>query len=603
MLLSAALAIGLAWPTTAPAATATATLDRAEIPLGSTAHLGVTVQGAAMVQTPQPPAVDGLLFRYAGQQMSFQIINGAMSGSATHSYEVTPQRAGDFHIPEITLQAGKETLRTAALRLKVSGPAAPPPAPAAPPSAPSTPPPDAAGNQAAMLQLLVPPREVYVGEVVPVQARLFLHPNLRVREVSLPSLGGDAFAVAPVPRNPAQTTESVNGLPYNVLTWGTTATAVKAGEHPLAGQVQLVVLQRAQNRARDVFGGALLDNPLFEEFFGGVEAKTASLATKPTTVKVLPLPAEGRPESFSGAVGRFELEAEADPRQVLAGDPVTLRFTLRGSGNLDRLQPPRLADSPSWKTYPPSLRPPPTGQPADAARRTFEQAVIPLDASVAAVPSVPWSYFDPEARRYVTLAAPSIPLKVQPPAAAAAPNPAPIPAAAPGPSDEERALAGAGSWTRKAAGRLLLLAQKPSFWLALLAPLAGVAAGRGAWRAIQRRRQDPLHLRRLAASRAVRKALVQMDAAQRAVDSPAFFAAASRALREQLAARFHLNAASLVLRDAEPFLEHDRALLGEIRELFEAADAASFAGAASDPAALAQWRTRVEGCLGRIKAP
>ena len=93
-----------------------------------------------------------------------------------------------------------------------------------------------------------------------------------------------------------------------------------------------------------------------------------------------------------------------------------------------------------------------------------------------------------------------------------------------------------------------------------------------------------------------------MDAAQKSGDSPSFFAAASRALREQLAARFHLNAASLVLDDAEPFLGNEPELSGDIRALFEAADAAAFAGAATDVAAMAGWRARLESCLQRIKA-
>ncbi|NUN94202.1 MAG: BatD family protein, partial [Verrucomicrobiae bacterium] len=113
----------------ASAATVTATLDRAEISLGESAHLGIAVQGAAMVRAPQIPAVEGLTFRYAGQQMSFQMINGAMSGSATHSYEVVPQRAGEFQIPAIAVPVGTEISRTSPLQLRVGAAASAPPPP------------------------------------------------------------------------------------------------------------------------------------------------------------------------------------------------------------------------------------------------------------------------------------------------------------------------------------------------------------------------------------------------------------------------------------------------------------------------------------------
>ena len=603
-LLVAMLAMGLGYAGDASAATATATLDAAEIPLGSAVHLTVAVQGVSSLSPPQIPAVDGLQYGSTRQSSNFQFINGAMSSSVSYTLELIPLRAGEFTIPGIAMQAGKETLRTSPLRLKVTA-TTPPPAIAAPGQAVASPASEPSVGEtqnagAAMFQVVLPHHEGFVGEVLPVQARLFLHPNLKVRQVSVPALEGDAFTIAAVPQQAAQTTENINGVGYNVLTWNTTVTAVKSGEFPLGGQVQVVVLQTSRNRARDMFGGGF-----FDEFFGGVEAKTATLAAKPTPLRILPLPTEGRPDSFSGAVGRFELSSEANPRQVTAGDPITFQVAVRGSGNLDRLQPPRLADSPSWKTYPPSARPLPTGQPADAAQKYFEQVLIPLDATVTAIPSLPWSYFDPEAKRYATLTLPALPLKVLPSAplaVAASGSTAPSPSLTPLPSEEERALAGANSWTRKAAGRLVILAQKPAFWMALLFPPFAFFLGRGAFRAMQRRRQDPLQLRRLAASRAVRQALLEMDAAQKSGDSPSFFAAASRALREQLAARFHLNAASLVLDDAEPFLGNEPELSGDIRALFEAADAAAFAGAATDVAAMAGWRARLESCLQRIKA-
>ncbi len=602
-LLAATLATGLACATSTLAAIATATLDAAEIPLGSAAHLTVAVQGVSSLSPPQVPAVDGLQYGSTRQSSNFQFINGAMSSSVSYTLELIPLRAGEFTIPGIAMQAGKETLRTSPLRLKVTA-ATPPPAIAAPGQAVASPASEPSVGEtqnagAAMFQVVLPHHEGFVGEVLPVQARLFLHPNLKVRQVSVPALEGDAFTIAAIPQQAAQTTENINGVGYNVLTWNTTITAVKSGEFPLGGQVQVVVLQASRNRTRDMFGGGF-----FDEFFGGVEAKTATLATKPTALRILPLPTEGRPDSFSGAVGRFELSSEANPRQVTAGDPITFQVAVRGSGNLDRLQPPRLADSPSWKTYPPSARPLPAGQSADAAQKHFEQVLIPLDATVTAIPSLLWSYFDPEAKRYATLTLPALPLKVLPsaPSVVAAGSNAPTPSLTPLPSEEERALAGANSWTRKAAGRLVILAQRPAFWMALLFPPFALFLGRGAFRAMQKRRKDPLQLRRLAASRAVRQALLEMDAAQKSGDSPSFFAAASRALREQLAARFHLNAASLVLDDAEPFLGNEPELSGDIRALFEAADAAAFSGAATDVAAMAGWRVRLESCLQRIKA-
>ena len=131
--------------------------------------------------------------------------------------------------------------------------------------------------------------------------------------------------------------------------------------------------------------------------------------TKGASVVVKPVPEEGRPESFSGAVGKFTIEADLNPRQVKVGDPITLTLTLRGEGTLEDARAPDLTAIPEvtehFKTYEPTI------ETQDSARR-FTYSLRPKQAGIKAFPAIPLSYFDFEEERYVTLKTTPIPLEV-----------------------------------------------------------------------------------------------------------------------------------------------------------------------------------------------
>jgi hypothetical protein len=62
----------------------------------------------------------------------------------------------------------------------------------------------------------------------------------------------------------------------------------------------------------------------------------------PLTLKILPLPQEGRPPSFNGAVGRFNVRADVTPGSSAVGSTLRLTLYIEGDGNLDLFDAPRL---------------------------------------------------------------------------------------------------------------------------------------------------------------------------------------------------------------------------------------------------------------------
>src|SRR6202000_2895173 len=93
-----------------------------------------------------------------------------------------------------------------------------------------------------------------------------------------------------------------------------------------------------------------------------------------------------------------------------AGDPMTLRMRITGSGSFDRVDSSMLEHVDQWKTYPPKSSFNTSDPIGFSGMKTFEQPVIASKPGVQTIPALSFSYFDPNARKYET--ARSAPLSV-----------------------------------------------------------------------------------------------------------------------------------------------------------------------------------------------
>lgn len=82
-----------------------------------------------------------------------------------------------------------------------------------------------------------------------------------------------------------------------------------------------------------------------EDFLGGrvpIDRHEDLIVGAPGLLDVRPLPGEGRPATFSGGVGRFEVAAHLSRSRVALGESVRLELRIAGEGQLARIAPPRL---------------------------------------------------------------------------------------------------------------------------------------------------------------------------------------------------------------------------------------------------------------------
>src|SRR5437867_9695555 len=396
----------------------TAVLNSSEAALGETVHLEIRVAGAHGADAPENIMVDGLEIRRTGTSQRIEMNNLNLTSSLIYDYTVMPLRAGRFTIPPQTIRVGNNSLRTPALTLNVA---------------------DAPGSSAGARQsrgrqsqsvsagdllfaeLIVPKKVAYVGEIVPVQIRMGFDPRVRPRLIEPPEITGQGFTAQKLQQS-GQTSETINGRPYDVVTYKTAIAAARAGKFevgPVKAKAQVIVPRARsapRSRARSPFDLFDLDDPFSDPFFSNPfaqmgERREVDIKSEPVALEVKPLPPNA-PPSFSGAIGNFAMTTDAKPKSVQVGDPITVTSTISGRGNFDRVNAPAIEDERGWHKYQPSSKFKQDDEVGISGTKTFETVLAPNERKHAQQ-VLAFSYFDLVKAQYVTLRNESIAITVQ----------------------------------------------------------------------------------------------------------------------------------------------------------------------------------------------
>ena len=423
--------------------------------VGEPVQLMVTVRGARGADVPQTLSVKGLQISLAGRSTQFEMRNFKMSSTLTYTYLVVPQLEGEFTIPSFDVQIEGKTFRTQAMKLSVSGGArAPQQMPGFPQNTapmPSGPPPASADSgEPFFSELILSKKKVYVGEVVPVELRFYFNSRIGGQVGERPTFGGEGFTVQKF-SNAVKREQIVNGTNYTVFSFQSAITAVKSGtleipEATLDARLQLP--GKAPQGLGDFFNNFPLPQGMFSD------NREVTLKTKPMQIEILPLPKDGRPEDFSGAVGKFTMEASVSPKKASAGEPLNLKVSVSGQGNFEGMGAPVLTGDEGWRSYPPSDKFQSTDAVGFTGEKTFEFPLIARQDQTR-TPGVRFSYFDPSTGKYSVLtqeplevnakAGGAPPVAAGTPAASQADKPTPMPTPASTP-DIAAMAGGSSSW-------------------------------------------------------------------------------------------------------------------------------------------------------------
>ncbi len=582
----------------------TAVLSNSEAVVGETVELQIKVTGPGDARPPEEISIDGLEIHGTGTSRQFEIHNFNTNSSVTYNYTVLPLRAGRFTIPPQIVRAGGKLLRSPELILNVadsSGGSS-----SARPSRGRQSQPTRAGDLL-FAELIVPKKIAYVGEIVPVQIRMGFDPRVRPRLIEPPEITGQGFTAQKLQQS-GQSSETINGRPYDVVTYKTAIAAARAGKFelgPVKAKAQ-VIIPRARSaprsRSRSPFDLFDLDDPFSDPFFSNPfaqvgERREVEIKSDSVALEVKPLPPNA-PPSFSGAIGNFVMTTDANPKSVQVGDPITVTSAISGRGNFDRVNPPVLEDDRGWHKYPPSSKFKQDDEVGISGTKTFETVLSPNEKKQT-VPLLAFSYFDPAKEQYVTLRSDPIAIAVQGEAAAtqnvAASQPAsPSPAIAVAPQGTQKPQDILYQLTDRpaTAESFTPLYTRPVFWTAQLVPFLALIGFAG-WK-IRRARIDNREARRISALQ--HEAAELMHKLRRNAASPReYYAEASRVVRVKAALASGGGGVDPNVVDAETAADTfklNNESRDQLRRLFEQSDEWQYSGAHNGPATISPENRR-----------
>lgn len=134
-------------------------------------------------------------------------------------------------------------------------------------------------------------------------------------------------------------------------------------------------------------------------------ASSVKRASLPVEITVAPLPTAKQPDGYDPAnVGKYTFASEVDNEKVRVGEPVTLKLTAKGIGNVRNLVLPAPDSIPGFKVYAPETEVDVQVQgDAVVGSRVNRILMIPTEEGTHTVPPIKWSFYDPQKGAYQTL--------------------------------------------------------------------------------------------------------------------------------------------------------------------------------------------------------
>jgi len=565
------------------AAEVSAQLSADSIEAGQGAMLTILVQGGSPEGPPSFPEVKNLIINPRGQSQQMSIVNGKMSRSISYSYVVGSMEAGEYEIPAATVTVDGQELKTGPLKLLVRPGANGAPAGMGDQEDTAETEAEAGDYGYLTFQLATKEREhVYPGEIAPVRIRAFFPMDVQVSLNGPPRPEGSAFTLHNLTEEPQQSTEVVNGKRYRVVTWFGGLSATKAGKYPASFGLEARVGIRDRSARRS---GSLLD-----DFFAPMVQKDVTLSTEnPPELDVMELPKKGRPDDFSGAIGRFEFESLSLPKALEVGEPVRVQTVLKGEGNFSLLKEPHPLPVENWKSYDGNSEFSPGDVAAFAGSKRFQFNVVPLEPGEEKL-SFGFSYFDPDKGEYQSAVSEAQDVVITGEAA----KPAEVVEVKDAEKVEPEGPQLAPLRTELGRVQSYAAIDERGCFVPLMSGSIVLTVGIFGYGAWTRRKIDYGKIARLANEAAAREALLKAERAVAGGDGVAFFMAARDAIRIRVAERTGIRPEAVTSADLLN-VEGE-----EIGEILKEADRIDYSGRTNATADLPQWKSKLDRGLEKL---
>ena len=334
----------------------------------------------------EPPSFEN--FTVVGgpsQSINNSWINGVRSFSKTYSYFLAPKKRGVFTVGQASIEIEGEVYKTLPVKITVS-------AAIDKPKDPNDP--NYIASEKIHLVAEVSNSNPYLNEAITVVHKLYIAPGIGVRnsrEIDKPRYSDFWSQNIDVNGLGAQQ-GTYNGEEYlYVVLRKTVLYPQKTGKLNIEPLSLDVTVEVPSNR-RDVFG---------RSFMSTVNRRVSA---GNRTINVKPLPEEGKPDSFTGAVGSFIFSLTTNKKELKASEAFEVKLEVVGNGNLKLFRLPKLVLPSALEVYEPEHNESVTTRISGMKGKISDSyTVVANDPGSYPIPRVDFSYFDIKTKRYKTL--------------------------------------------------------------------------------------------------------------------------------------------------------------------------------------------------------
>lgn len=343
----------------------------------------------------KPPSFQG--FKVVGgpnQQVSNSWINGKSTFSKTYSYYLEPQTQGRKTIGQAEVTVNGTVYKTSPVTVTVGDAVEKP----------------KDGDNSEMIAAdnlhfvaEVSKSDPYLNEGLSITYKLYVSPRVSVSNFRLldnptfPDFWSQALD------NKFRVEEGTyKGEPYRyVVLYKTVLYPQKTGKleiDPLAVSVSIDV----PSQRRSIFGGVIY------------KTVDKTVTSSKRTIDVKPLPTEGKPANFTGAVGDYKFSVSADKTTLDATESLTASVKVRGKGNLKLFELPELNVPSTLEIYDPERKENiSTTLGGTQGSIAEDYTIVPTRKGKYPIPGLSFSYFNPDTEKYKTITSEEIVINVE----------------------------------------------------------------------------------------------------------------------------------------------------------------------------------------------
>ena len=310
-------------------------------------------------------------------------VNGKRSYSKTYTYFLSPIEKGNFKIGQASVEVDGEIYKTLILNVEVTSAVEIP----VNPNDPSY-----IADNNIHLVAEVSKTNPYLNEPISIVYKLYWKPDLGItnpRELDAPRYVN--FWSKNIDNTPIAENGTYKGEAYRYAVMRKTVLyPQKTGELSIEPLVYDIAVQVPSNR-RDIFGQVL----------SNTVNKTVSAGK--VKINVRPLPNQGRPDNFSGAVGNFDLLVNTTKKELLISEAFQLNIEIKGKGNFNLFNFPSINLPATLEVYEPErIEKLKTNFQGINGSLKDQYTVVPSSPGKYAIPKISFTYFDPKDTSYKT---------------------------------------------------------------------------------------------------------------------------------------------------------------------------------------------------------